>query len=338
MTSESEGKNGAVRAQDVLSSMSSATSDGSVASMQAVPGSVAAGAGISSSSTGYNRSMSEGYKSDAFSSSSTGYITPASKYVSPPVFGRILSPDTSSMVYKQDSVAPLLGPQSILPLQSGASSSSSSSGALHSLYLGPQQFATCPGIYHSAPIKGTTATKPESAEARTQPYEYEPAFIRRHIRSLMKHYQVKACCLALENRTSGNPMIHLQSCCGLSRQVVNCSSITQHISGRQLPIIIGDASEHERVKKDPLVVRHPFTRFYAGAPIIMGVSNYVGCVCIMDPEPRHDVDLAECQFLVSAAAAISKHLENYMKFCSLRQQTLETLPSMDGSEDDDPDI
>lgn len=70
--------------------------------------------------------------------------------------------------------------------------------------------------------------------------------------------------------------------CSTARDQAFCSHA---ILGSEL-FVVHDASRDVRFKDYAIVHGPPFVRFYAGAPIMLGVDLNVGTICILDHKPR----------------------------------------------------
>lgn len=70
--------------------------------------------------------------------------------------------------------------------------------------------------------------------------------------------------------------------CETKRDVAFCDYT---IRGDQL-FLVPDALEDDRFKKNPLVLKEPRIRFYAGAPLIHSSGAAIGALCVMDHQPR----------------------------------------------------
>jgi len=123
--------------------------------------------------------------------------------------------------------------------------------------------------------------------------------------------------------------MHLKARYGVTQRTAPFSSLTRHISGRSLPIIISDAANEERVRNDPLVKGAPFTRSYVGAPLMNSSMQCVGTLCIMGTDAR-DYSLEECKHLMDAAEQVSQHAEEMMAAMAMPSSlTYGTLPALD---------
>jgi isoamylase len=69
----------------------------------------------------------------------------------------------------------------------------------------------------------------------------------------------------------------------MPREIAFCAHT---IMGTEL-MEVPDATADERFVQNPLVLGDPNIRFYAGAPLLAPSGNALGCLCVMDWEPRH---------------------------------------------------
>ncbi|MGI4830906.1 MAG: PAS domain-containing protein [Janthinobacterium lividum] len=59
-----------------------------------------------------------------------------------------------------------------------------------------------------------------------------------------------------------------------------------HILGAGETLVVEDASQDVRFAQNPLVVKDPSIRFYAGAPVLGEGGDVLGTLCVMDQKPR----------------------------------------------------
>lgn len=57
---------------------------------------------------------------------------------------------------------------------------------------------------------------------------------------------------------------------------------------RRGPMIVADALEDPKFRKNPFVLGEPYVRFYAGFPVHSRSGEPIGVLCVFDPQPRHD--------------------------------------------------
>lgn len=68
------------------------------------------------------------------------------------------------------------------------------------------------------------------------------------------------------------------------------------------PLIVPDATQDHRFSGNPLVIRQPHIRFYAGAPLVTREGHALGALCVLDHEPHQRTpDLAVLQILAREA-------------------------------------
>ena len=87
-------------------------------------------------------------------------------------------------------------------------------------------------------------------------------------------------------------------------------------------LIVPDALADERFRSNPLVVRDPNFRFYAGAPIIEKGGHVLGAVCVMDTETRV-LDAQQIAALEALARQVMVLLEQRKAIDSLQQAVTE---------------
>jgi GAF domain-containing protein len=73
-------------------------------------------------------------------------------------------------------------------------------------------------------------------------------------------------------------------------------------------MVVPDALEDERFRADPLVVREPAIRFYAGAPLRNPDGVVIGALCVLDPAPR-DLSVDQRDALRVLAGQVVAQLE-----------------------------
>jgi GAF domain-containing protein len=70
--------------------------------------------------------------------------------------------------------------------------------------------------------------------------------------------------------------------CETPRDVSFCG----HAITQSETLVVPDALRDPRFADNPLVIGHPFVRFYAGAGLRLPYGQVVGTLCIMDRRPR----------------------------------------------------
>jgi GAF domain-containing protein len=80
--------------------------------------------------------------------------------------------------------------------------------------------------------------------------------------------------------------------------------------------IIEDALFDERFADNPLVIKEPFVRFYAGMPLLSPEGFAIGTLCVMDRKPRH-LDDKQVDALSMLANQVMSQLElrREVRFC-----------------------
>ena len=63
-------------------------------------------------------------------------------------------------------------------------------------------------------------------------------------------------------------------------------SFCGHAIAQSTPLIVPDALADPRFADNPMVIGHPFVRFYAGAGLRLPYGQVVGTLCVMDRRPR----------------------------------------------------
>ena len=63
-------------------------------------------------------------------------------------------------------------------------------------------------------------------------------------------------------------------------------SFCGHAIAQSTPLIVHDALEDPRFADNPMVIGHPFVRFYAGAGLRLPYRSVVGTFCVLDRRPR----------------------------------------------------
>jgi diguanylate cyclase (GGDEF)-like protein len=93
-----------------------------------------------------------------------------------------------------------------------------------------------------------------------------------------------------------------------------CSAFCAHAIAADGVMVVPDACSDERFRTNPLVVGQPGIRFYAGAPLRSADGHNLGSLCVIDRQPRPDLDPQQRQQLQWIAELVMRELE-------LRRQT-----------------
>jgi len=111
--------------------------------------------------------------------------------------------------------------------------------------------------------------------------------------------------------------------CGLQfdatgRDVSFCAHTILHDG----PLVIPDAIEDERFRDNPLVVKPPNVRFYAGHPLRGPAGRSVGTICVAAPTPR-TLSTAE-EATLGELAALAEHELNMIDLIQAQRELIET--------------
>lgn len=96
-------------------------------------------------------------------------------------------------------------------------------------------------------------------------------------------------------------------------------SFCTHAIQQPEPLIVENALEDSRFSKNPLVVKDPNFRFYAGFPLTLTSGHRVGTLCILDTVPRNLTHL-QIDSLKIIARQIISHFEHRVH--EIERQTL----------------
>jgi sigma-B regulation protein RsbU (phosphoserine phosphatase) len=111
--------------------------------------------------------------------------------------------------------------------------------------------------------------------------------------------------------------------CGLQfdstgRDVSFCAHTILHDG----PLVIPDALEDQRFRDNPLVVKPPHVRFYAGHPLKGPSGRRVGTICLAAPTPR-TLSATE-QSTLGELAALAEHELNLIDLIETQRKLIET--------------
>ncbi|KIJ52540.1 hypothetical protein M422DRAFT_43384 [Sphaerobolus stellatus SS14] len=84
------------------------------------------------------------------------------------------------------------------------------------------------------------------------------------------------------------------------------------------PLVVLDTLQDWRFVMNPMVVKHPFARFYAGAPLRTAEGFNIGSLCIIDTEPRTEFGPRQRHTLKEFAAIVMRELELWRDKIQLR--------------------
>ncbi|CAI7587000.1 unnamed protein product [Penicillium pancosmium] len=100
----------------------------------------------------------------------------------------------------------------------------------------------------------------------------------------------------------------LSSTWNICQETVNLRSDEQH-DGTYPFLIINDLEREERFRKLPFVQGEPHSRFYAGTPLTSDSNINLGCLFVLDPEPREGLNDFEKDILGTVAATAMEYLQ-----------------------------
>ncbi|KAJ5748614.1 uncharacterized protein N7511_010310 [Penicillium nucicola] len=82
----------------------------------------------------------------------------------------------------------------------------------------------------------------------------------------------------------------------------------EHQDGTYPFLIVNDLQQEERFKALPFVQGEPHSRFYAGTPLTSDSNINLGCLFILDPEPREGLSDTEKDILGTVGAMVMEYL------------------------------
>jgi GAF domain-containing protein len=78
-----------------------------------------------------------------------------------------------------------------------------------------------------------------------------------------------------------------KSCYGLNvKETSRDAAFCAHVVYDREPMVVPDALLDARFAENPLVIREPRIRFYAGYPLILDNGACIGTLCVFDTRPR----------------------------------------------------
>lgn len=101
-------------------------------------------------------------------------------------------------------------------------------------------------------------------------------------------------------------------------------SICSHTIGSNEVMVVPDLRSDARFRNNPLVIKPPHLRFYAGAPLVSQSGVAIGALCIMDKEPR-DFSATDRRQLETLGQSVMHQLE--LRALSGRREPVSGLPN-----------
>jgi PAS domain S-box-containing protein len=88
--------------------------------------------------------------------------------------------------------------------------------------------------------------------------------------------------------------------------------------------VVFDAAQDKRFHDNPMVIREPFVRFYAGAPLETPDGSRIGTLCVMDYSPRQ-LNQEQIRALQSLSRQVINRLELGIKSESMRRASAQQV-------------
>lgn len=88
-----------------------------------------------------------------------------------------------------------------------------------------------------------------------------------------------------------------------SRDIAFCAEAIME----ERPLVVPDTHLDPRFSKNPLVLKSPYMRFYAGVPLVYSDGSKLGTLCIIDTQPKEITD-RELDILGDLAAMVQEEL------------------------------
>ncbi|WP_314100990.1 sensor domain-containing phosphodiesterase [uncultured Stenotrophomonas sp.] len=101
-------------------------------------------------------------------------------------------------------------------------------------------------------------------------------------------------------------------------------SICSHTIGSNQVMVVNDLTKDPRFLQNPLVIKPPHLRFYAGAPLISQNGIAIGALCIMDEKPR-EFSESDRRQLETLGQSVMHQLE--LRALSGRREPVSGLPN-----------